>query len=222
MPEDEKPQNYENTPVLKILKQIKDGIINPKKLDPEIRQGCVEHLWYTEARTVAEMAHILDVSDKTILRDRDVIRERNAKRSSTDYTVKVFGELLEKANCAHENMMRISRSADASAQEKAQAGYYAWKIIKEQIEIAQSLGVVPSQALRIEANIRQEEETSPAQLKEELVRLVGIVEAKGIADSKVTELIETTKKQIALAEAKAGIKELKACIDDIEKGQGTV
>lgn len=220
MPEDKKSESYEDTPVLQILKQIKDGVIDPKKLDSEIRQSCVEHLWCVEARTVAEMAHIFDVSDKTIRRDQDVIRERNAKKSSTDYTVKVFGELLEKATSAHENMMRISRSPDASAQEKAQAGFYAWKMIKEQIEIAQSLGVAPSEALKIEANIRQEEET-PSQLKEELVRLEGIVNAKGIVDSKIAELIEAIKGQIALAEAKAGIRELKTRIDEIEKGKAS-
>lgn len=220
MPEDKNPENYKNIPILKILKQIKDGVIVPKELDTEIRRSCVEHLWYVESRTVAEMAHILDVCDKTIYRDKEIITDRNSQKSSMNYVVKVFGELLEKATAAHENMMRLSRSSDASVQEKAQAGFYAWKMIKEQIEIAQSLGLVPSQAFKIEANIRQEE-TTAAQLKEELARLEGIANVKGSADPKVVGLIETIKGQIALAEAKLGIKELKTRIDGIEKGQET-
>lgn len=214
MPEDNKSRSYEDTPVLQILKQIRDGISDPKKLDSEIRQGCVEYLWYVEGRSVAEIAQILNVSDKTIRRDQDEIRKRNAQKPSADYTVKVFGELLEKATSAHENMMRLSRSSDASVQEKAQAGFYAWKMIQEQIEIAQSLGVAPTQAIKIEADIRQEDETTPAQLKEELERLEGIVNTKGIIDPKITELIEGIKGQIALAEAKAGIKELKKRVED--------
>jgi hypothetical protein len=171
--------------------------------------------------SVAAIANALKVSDKTIRRDQDEIRTRRAKQPSTDYSVQVFGELLEKATSAHENMIRLSRSPDASVQEKAQAGYYAWKMIQQQIEIAQSLGVAPSQALRIEANIRQEDETTPAQLKEELARLEEIVKAKGIADPKIAELVENVQRQIALAEAKAGIQEIKNRIDEIEKGQGT-
>ncbi len=219
MPEDIKPESYENTPVLQILKQIKDGILDPKNLAQEIRQDCIEHLWFVEAQSVASMAHLLKVSDKTIRRDQEQIRKCKAQKPSADYTIQVFGELLEKATSVHENMMRLFRSPDASVQEKLQAGFYAWKIIQQQIELAQSLGVAPSQAFKIEANIRQEEETTPAQLKEELARLEGIVSAKGIVDPKITELIETVKRQIALAEAKAGIKELKTRIEDIEKGQ---
>ncbi len=218
MPEDTKPENYENTPTLQILKQIRDGIIDPKKLNPEIRQDCIEHLWYVEGRAVAEIAQILNVSDKTIQRDQNQIRKRNAQKPSTDYTVEVFGELLKKATSAHENMMRLSRSPDASVQEKAQAGFYAWKMIQQQIEIAQSLGVAPSQAFKIEANIRQEEEATPVQLKEELIRLEGIINTKGIVDLRIAELIESVKRQIALAEAKAGIQEIKTRIEDAEKG----
>jgi hypothetical protein len=214
-------ENYENTPALQILKQIREGIIDPKKLDSEIRQACVEHLWFVEGRAVAEIAQVLNVSDKTIRRDEDQIRKRNAQKPSADYTIEVFGELLKKATSAHENMMRLSRSPDASVQEKAQAGYYAWKMIQQQIQIAQSLGVAPSQAFKIEANIRQEEDVTPKQLNEELVRLEGIVNAKGIVDHKIAKLIETVKGQIALAEAKAGIKEIKTHIEEFEKGQGT-
>jgi hypothetical protein len=93
-------------------------------------------------------------------------------------------------------------------------------MIQQQIEIAQSLGVAPSSALKIEANIHREEETSPSKLKEELARLEGIVSAKGVIDPKIAELIETVNGQIALAEAKLGIKELKSRIENIDKGQG--
>jgi DeoR/GlpR family transcriptional regulator of sugar metabolism len=64
-------------------------------------------------RSVAEIAQILNVSDKTIRRDQDQIRKRNANKPSADYTIEVFGELLQKAKSAHENMMRLSRSPEA-------------------------------------------------------------------------------------------------------------
>ena len=51
----------------------------------------------------------------------------------------------------------------------------------------------------------------------ELARLEGIVSARGIADPKISELIEAVKRQIALAEARAGIKELKTRLEDTQK-----
>lgn len=215
---DESPQNLDNTPVLQIIKQINNGILDPKNLAKDIRQDCIEHLWYVEAQPVAFMAHLFQVSDKTIRRDQEEIRARRAKATSADYSDVVFGELFEKARAVHENMQRLSRSPDASVQEKAQAGYYTWKIIEQLIEKAQSTGIAPSQGIKIDATIRKEEEKSPQQLKEELARLEAIVNGKGNVDPKVQQLIETTKGQIALAEAKLGLKELK---DIIEKGQGT-
>jgi len=50
----------------------------------------------------------------------DEIRQRKASQPSADYSVQVFGELIVKATSAHENMMRLSRTSDASVQEKSQ------------------------------------------------------------------------------------------------------
>jgi len=214
----------EETPILEILKEIREGTRDPKKLPADIRQDCVEHLWHVEGQPTAMIAQILAVSDKTIRRDKEVIRERNAQKLTTNDRLKILGELLAKANTTHENLMRLARSKDGSLQEKGLVGSYASKAIEELIELYQSLGYFPSKPMQIEADIHysQEEESTPSKLKEELFRLEGIVNSKGIVDPKIAELIETVKGQIALAEAKTGIKELKTRIDDIEKGQGTV
>ena len=219
---DEERSINEETPVLEILKQIRDRTRDPKKLPSEIRHDCVEHLWHVEGQSTAVIAQILAVSDKTILRAKDIIRERNAKKLTPEDRLKIIGELLSKGTATHENLMRLSRSKDGSIQEKSQAGYYTWKAIEEQAKLLQSLGYFPSKPMQIEADIHysHEEEMTPAQLKEELARLEGIVNAKGIVDPRIAELIDAVKKQIALVEAKAGIKELKTRIEEIEKGQG--
>jgi hypothetical protein len=221
MSDEEKPIN-EETPILEILTQIKNGIRDPKKLPTDIRRDCVEHLWHVEGQPTAVIAQLLKVSDKTIQRNKDAIRERNAKKLTQEDRLKILGDLLAKGTAAHENLMRLARSKDGSIQEKAQSGYYAWKAIEEQGELLQSLGYFPSKPMQIEADIHysHEEEMTPAQLKEELARLEGIVNAKGIVDPRIAELIDAVKKQIALVEAKAGIKELKTRIEEIEKGQG--
>lgn len=219
---DEKHPINEETPILEILKEIREGTRDPKKLESDIRQDCVEHLWHVEGQSTAVIAQILSVSDKTIRRDKDAISERIAKKLTPEDRMKHLGALLAKGTAAHENSIRLSRSKDGSLQEKSQAAYYAWKSIEEQIELYQSLGYFPSKPMQIQADVHysQDEET-PAQLKEELVRLEGIVNAKGNVDPKITELIETIKGQIALAEAKAGIKELKTRVDEIEKGKAS-
>jgi len=223
MADEENPIN-EETPILEILKEIREGTRDPKKLPADIRQDCVEHLWHVEGQPTAMIAQILAVSDKTIRRDKEVIRERNAQKLTTNDRLKILGELLAKANTTHENLMRLARSKDGSLQEKGLVGFYASKAIEELIELYQSLGYFPSKPMQIEADIHysQDEESTPSKLKEELARLEGIVSSKGIVDPKISELVETVKGQIALAEAKTGIKELKTRINDIEKGQGTV
>lgn len=213
----------EETPILEILTQIKNGIRDPKNLPTDIRRDCVEHLWHVEGQSTAVIAQILKVSDKTIQRNKDIIRERNAKKLTSEDRLKILGELLAKGTAAHENLMRLARSKEGSLQERSQSAYYACKILEEGIKSYQSLGYFPSKPMQIEADVHysHEEEMSPVQLKEELARLEGIVNTKGIVDPKIAKLIETVKGQIALAEAKLGIKELKTWIDESDKGKAT-
>ncbi|MFA5143278.1 MAG: hypothetical protein WC522_03805 [Candidatus Omnitrophota bacterium] len=220
MPDEERPDNIEESPALQILAQIRDGTLDPKKIPSEIRQDCVEHLWHVEGQPTAAIAQILKVSDKTIRRDKDDIRERNAKKLTPEDRLKLLNEFMSKWTASQENLQRLSRSQTGSIQEKSQAGYFAMKAIKEQIEILQSLGIFYEKPEQSEIDIHaHEEEVNPAKLKEELARLEKIANDKDINDPEVAKLIEDVKRNIAIAEAKEGLTKLEGKINDITKNK---
>lgn len=219
MPNEERPNNIEEIPALQIISQIREGTLDPKKISSEMRQDCVEHLWIVEGQPTAVIANLLKVSDKTIRRDKDDIRERNSKKLTPEDREKLLEELLAKATASHENLHRLSRSKEGSIQEKGQTDYYAGKLILEQIAIGQTLGIFPKKSIQLEADIhyKKEEETTPDKLKEELARLEKIANDKNINDPEITKLIEDVKRNIALAEAKEGITKLEGKINDMTK-----
>jgi IS30 family transposase len=220
MSDEDHPIN-EETPILKILTQIKDGKFDPKELSTEMRQDCVEYLWQTEGYSVVAIANALHVSERTIKRDKIEIKKKNVQKPSADYALETIGELLQKATSAHEHLMRLSHSSEASVQEKAQAGYYVWKVIQEQAKLLQSLGYLPEKPMQVETDVyhHQQEEESPAQLKEKLAKLKKLVVEGDKIDPEISRLIEIAEKQITLLEASNTIAELENKFGKSDKGE---
>jgi len=214
--------------VVQILTQIHSGELNLEEhpLPKDIRLECVDHLWMHELQSIAWIANYLKVSEKTIRRDQDEINARNAQKLSTEDTVNLVGELVAKLSASHENLMRLARDKQGSVQERAQAGMYASKAIEGQIAILQKLGFAPSKPLQIEADVRhhQEEDVSVDQLKAELFELEKLADSKGQKDPEVIKMIEAAKQQIALAEAKNMVDDLRNNLNqrngDGNSGQG--
>ena len=116
--------------------------------------------------------------------------------------------------------MQLSRS-DGSNQEKAQAAFYLWKAIQEQMKLLQSFGYLPEQPMMIEANITHEDEKDVAKLKEELVEAEKMARDTGRSnESMIVGLIASIKQDIALAEAGNKIDELKKIIAEPKKDEG--
>ncbi len=215
MPDEQESIN--NLPVIKILQQIKEGIIDKEKLPKEMRQECVEYL-LSKFQSISEIALILGKTDKTIRRDKEEIDTKRSVKPSTDYSLKLIAELMRKANATQEHLMHLSRS-DGSLQEKTQAAFYIWKCTQEQMKILQSSGFLPDQPMRIEANITHEEEKDVVKLKEELVEAEKMALDAGRSDDpKIVELIKSIKQQIALAEAGNNIEVLKNILTKKDEG----
>lgn len=212
MPEQPKPDKKPVIPIIQILNQIRNNEIDAADLDPEVRLEGVDYLWMTEGQPTAIIANILKVDERTIRRDKNDIRKRNAKKLSTEDSLEIIGELLEKATSTHEHLMRLARSKEGSLQEKAQAGFYVHKAIEAQIKLLQSLGYAPSKPMQIETAVHhhQVEEASPEQLKQELDELEKIANQKQVNDPVILELIATVRKhQIVLAETDKAMDELR-------------
>ena len=217
MPDEKDPMYDAQLPAIKILQQIKEGIIDKEKLPKEMRQECVEYL-LSKFQSISEIALILGKTEKTIRRDKEEIDAQRSIKPSVDYSSKLIAELMRKANATQEQLMHLARS-DGKVQEKSQAAYYLWKAIQEQMRLLQSTGYLPEQPMRIEANITQEEEKDTVKLKEELAEAEKMTRDAGRNDDPIViELIKSIKQQIALADAGNKIEELRNILTKKDEG----
>jgi len=91
----------------------------------------------------ASIAQILKRSDKTIKRDIQEIRERNALVPNVDFAKQFVGALRQKSEMHQAYLMRLARSKEGPLEGCVQAEYNAWRIAKEEVELLQNLGYLP-------------------------------------------------------------------------------
>jgi hypothetical protein len=129
-------------PVLSLIQAIKDGKRDPKTLDKEMRQRCVE-VFLGEAYNIPQMAQLLKRHEKTIKRDIDEIRERNSLAPDLELAKRIISEFVWYSHIHRNHLMRLARDKNASVSEKAQAEYYAHLVGADLITKLQSLGYLP-------------------------------------------------------------------------------
>ena len=204
--------NKEEIPVYKILKQIKDGVLQAKELSKEMRQDCVEVLTL-EGYSVPSIAQLLDRSEKTIKRDLEDIWQRNSKRPTPEIALSLIAELIEKSKSQAAHLMRLSRSNEGDVQERINAERLAWEIQNQTVERLQSLGYMPTAAQKIVGDVyhHDSEEEAPktlAQMREDLLQIEKIAEETGSLDEKTKQGITLLKLKIDQAEIAQGIAQL--------------
>ncbi len=201
----------EELSVYELLKQIKEGAFNPRMLTPEQRQECVEVL-RMEGQTHATIAELLKWNIKTIKRDWDDIRSKNATKPSPELALRMIAELIEKAGAKHDHLTRLARSKEGSVQEKSQAEFYSWKVVQEAAQLLQSLGYLPNQAAKFTGDVYHhhdnEAQTDPKEMKKEIERIERIIAEEGKDDPAIKVQLEDIKKKVELIELGQQIKDL--------------
>lgn len=139
-------------PVLLLIQQIKDGLIKPATLTKEQRQSCVEFL-VVVGYSISQIAQIVDRSEKTIKRDLADIRARNALNPSPELAKQIVGDLFLRTEAHHARLMRIAGGTEGSPNEKAQATFLAFRVLKERTELLQSLGYLPQKPQQIVGDV---------------------------------------------------------------------
>jgi hypothetical protein len=135
-----------------LIQQIKDGSLDPGTIGKDMRQQCVE-VFLGEGYTVASIAQVFQTCEKTIRRDIDDIRERNAITPDICLAKKTIGEMVTYARIHRDYLMRLARVKDASISEKSQAEYLAARVGLELIGKMQTLGYLPSKPQTIVGDI---------------------------------------------------------------------
>lgn len=205
--------NYDEQPILTLIQQIKDSVINPETLPKELRQRCVEVL-LGEGYNIVTMAQILKRSEKTIKRDLENIRERNAISPDINLAKKIIGEMLMYARINRDHLMKLARTKDASVSEKAQAEYLASRVTMELIQKMQTLGYLPLKPQTIVSDIfhhadNAEQDISFTELRAMLIDIVNTAKETNTLTPELEQEAENLKIKIEKTEVISEVKNLK-------------
>ncbi len=196
-------QNPDEQPILTLIQRIKDNLFDPRLLTKDQRMQCVEIL-SGEALTEATIAQILKVSIKTIARDIQTVRERNALTPNINFAKQIAGELVHKARLHHGYLMRLARNKDASTGEKTQAEFFAWRVLNEMIERLQSLGYLPLRPQEIVGDLyhhmADDSEKSLEEIKKMIIEIEVVSKETGEMSPEAEEELKRLKARIEKAE----------------------
>jgi len=143
--------NYSNKPddlnVFETIQKIKDGQLNPTALSKEARHLCVEALFF-EGYLTSSIAKLFNKSDRTIRRDIEEIREKNALNPNPELSRILTGELLENARSQYSRLKQLARLPETSPEVKAKIEFLAWKVYSESIDILNYVGFLPKDEIK--------------------------------------------------------------------------
>ncbi|MFA5143294.1 MAG: hypothetical protein WC522_03885 [Candidatus Omnitrophota bacterium] len=210
-------QANKEQPILVLIQDIKEGRVAPEVVDKDLRQQCVE-VFLGEGYTVASIAQIFKKCDKTIRRDIEDIRARNAITPDIDLAKKTIGEMVVYMHTHRAYLMRLARSKDASLAEKAQAEYLAARIGLELIAKLQTLGFLPLKPQEIVADISHhvaaDNESSFGELRSEIVEIERISKESGELTPEMVKELENLKKRIEKAEIQDSVIKISSHADE--------
>lgn len=180
-------QRQEDRGALAIIRDIKNRTLDPKLLSTDDRRECVDHLM-TEGLTAGEMVQILNVSDRTIARDRKAIQEANAIEHDPNLAGQFAGRLVAEAETCISRIRRVTRDKNAPHAVKVDGEKGCYQILSDLSARLQSLGYLPSAAQRIQADLTHSIDgpNCLAEIRSEIDRLEPIErEVRGIIDAEV-------------------------------------
>lgn len=177
---------------ISIIRQIQSGQIDPRTLSPESRCACVAH-FISEGLSIAETAEILRVAERTIARDRKLIRERNAIEQNPELVNEMVGRALQEGDVVISHLRRVARDKETRPSDKIDAERGVWEVTRQLTQILQSLGYLPNASQQINAKLTHqfEKPQTLTDLLAELNRLMGICPSE---DSEAKALLKRTSK----------------------------
>jgi len=174
-------QANQEQPILDTIKAIKDKTLNPKQLSKADRRRCVDVL-RLQGSNVAAMAKILQVSERTIMRDVQDLKAELALEPHPQLLPEMVGQLVHDAEAGQGHLRRLANNTQASVMERLMAEQAAWKILCDLIDKLQSLGYLPRQAHGVVAQI-QHRFDDPVPQYQELAAQLNVLSEAGIGDA---------------------------------------
>lgn len=159
-----------------LLARLKSGEITGKCIHRTDRRRLVEYIKRENPLHQVEIAKLLQCNEKTISKDMAEIRKANALRADPEFADEIAGEILGLSRSGVEHADRIWRDKSTPPAVRVKAKRSGMRMYLEGMKMLQSLGHLPSAALRIkmEPNNAPEKPASLGDLVPELDRLAQI------------------------------------------------
>jgi len=146
------PEHSDHRGVLEVIRAIKIGGLDPKRLSLEDRQACVMHLGL-EGLSVPEIAQVLNVSDRTVMRDRKALQRANAIEHDPKLAGQFAGRLAIEAEACISRIRRVTRDKEALYAVKVDGEKACFEIVDKLSQRLQSMGFLPTAAQQIQADL---------------------------------------------------------------------
>ena len=214
--ENESQKQITGSPIA-LARDLQKGILSAKNISKDDRQMIVEYL-SSEGCSAGQIADICKVNQRTIYRDRDHIRKKNAVSKDPEFTAKQVGQLMHRANQAVENLIRVSKDSACPHGTKVHAISQTWNIVKELNQMLQSIGYLPNTGLQINANIDHTYSEPPTfeQLECEVKTLELLLQQTDNDDENALRMVAELKNMIIRSSTSNTIRNIK---DQINEGE---
>lgn len=150
-PEQEE-QLVEESSAIDLLEKIRSGRMSPTLIQSPDRPRIVAFLM-AEGYSTPEIAKILKVSDRTIERDRQAIRQGNALEHDPKLADQMSGRLWTEAELAVQQIRKILRDRNTPPAVKVDGNHRCVQIISGLIQDLQRLGYLPTAAQKLDGTI---------------------------------------------------------------------
>ena len=203
-----------------VVQSSNDAYLTKKILSPEDRRDVVDSMRLT-GHSIAEIADRMGVSIKTIKRDIEEIKEKNALKLKPSLAGEMVGELIRKAGQHWQSLKSVARDPSVKTNERLLAEKLAWDVELNLCRELREMGYLPSAPKTVMGQISHQVNVSAdntwedihqqyQQLKELSVDHKGVVNAEiqqtlevlgpaiqdGIARQKAQEALSTTYQRI--------------------------
>ena len=132
--------------LLHLVRDVRQGRVAAACLSSADRRACVEY-FTGEGMTAPEIAVVMNVSDRTVRRDRQAIRRANTLRPGKELADEVVGELCSRAESAISRLHRAVRDTGdgpVTPHMRMRAEIAAFRIYRDLVIVLSKLEYIPT------------------------------------------------------------------------------
>ena len=207
-----------DTRTVALLRKIESRAISPDCISLADRRQLVAFL-VADGYSTAEMAQILQVADRTVERDKKIIREANAIVRDPKLVEQMVGRLVGEAELSVQRIRKAVRDKKVSPAIRVDAEQRCYQIISDLIQSLQRVGYLPTAAQKVEADLTHHVGEVPdfGTMQAEVRRIRQICQD---TSGEVPPHVALLERQIVQANLATRVDELATEVERTEEGGG--